>query len=340
MDVLNVLVTFLLESVVDKQLTSPDSRMFSAVLEAASTGSEFDISGEQEAPEKYSNYYHLLAGIGSLARHHYYSSQIADMVEYLVQKMRLRWSGSPKTGAADICNKDSASLFIKTLNHESILDMLGADIATQCDNLRARQGNIDKDYWKADSESVNRILCNSGDGGVSTKEAQNSASQVKDIRARVSVDWEAQVRRDSMLAPYVNVDQLRAALRDGLSAHSSEQQLGGPGLGNHRARVTANSNISKSSVYNPQSASRVATARSVDGSAAIGDEFRGNDEYLDMHGQPVPDDVRDLLDSIDIDDYDATTSIVNEFPLHALSESRDNTHSSSTISTPVIGNVE
>ncbi|KAJ1903743.1 hypothetical protein LPJ81_002899 [Coemansia sp. IMI 209127] len=284
MDVLNVLVTFLLESVVDKRLVSSDSRIFSAILDAASTGNEFDISSEQVLQETPANYYHLLAAIGGLARHHYYNSQMTDMVVYLVQQMQLKWS------------------------------------------------EIGEDYWKADAESVNRILCKSGNGDTPATEIQNSANQVKDIRARVSVDWEAQARRDSILAPHVNIDQLRAALRDGLSVHSSEQ-LGDLGLSDLRTQAMPNYSVTRSNASNPYSASGVATARSVDGNAVIGDEYG---EDLDMYGHPVPDDVRDLLDSIDNDDYDP--SIVDVFPQYGLGgRSREG---SSTISTPVIGNVE
>ncbi|KAJ2557428.1 plasma membrane localization protein, partial [Coemansia sp. RSA 1933] len=449
MDVLNVLVTFLLESVIDKHLVGPDLCTFSAVLEAASTGSEFSIDRDHESPEApSSNGYHLLAAIGGLARHHYYSNQMVDMVEYLVQQMQLgklsehseteeqnrnstrqHWlvqvlhtilvsgrveqqkpvgafllpfkafapvftlisherqalrlqaadslvykqvahlslndkakteigavvkrakkSGVWSTDIEDVCTHkiratslgssrsareatkpatsdpgisgidSSLSAFI---SKESVVDMLGADVAAQCEDTRARQESIGEDYWNADSEHVNRVLCNSGYVDMPAKETQNSAKQVRDIRARVSVDWEAQVRRDSILAPHVNVDQLRAALRDGLSIHSSDQ-LGDLGLGgDHRAR-RAMSN------YNMTSTSGVG------GNTVIGDEHGGD---LDMHGQPVPDDVRDLLNSIDNNDYD-DLSVVDEFPLYALSGGRRSREGSSTISTPVIGNVE
>ncbi|KAJ1797287.1 plasma membrane localization protein [Coemansia sp. RSA 2399] len=553
MDVLNVLVTFLLESVVDKRLVSSDSRIFSAILDAASTGNEFDISSEQVLQETPANYYHLLAAIGGLARHHYYNSQMTDMVVYLVQQMQLKWSESPETvdqsrhsmrqhwlvqvlyvvlvsggvgqqnpvssfllpfkafapiftlvshedqalriqtvdcillilrhnhanaanqesdgswrpelaeavyrkiggllkrenqsGNAsaniadfaaiggmlcgllcaqrkytiqhtlaltsscapdnvdqawitllamvckqvaclspnndaetsvstvverakergiwetdieDVCSnrlrvislynsstnreasetekigataseRDHAS-FVKALSNESILGMFGPDITAQYEDVRETQSRIGEDYWKADAESVNRILCKSGNGDTPATEIQNSANQVKDIRARVSVDWEAQARRDSILAPHVNIDQLRAALRDGLSVHSSEQ-LGDLGLSDLRTQAMPNYSVTRSNASNPYSASGVATARSVDGNAVIGDEYG---EDLDMYGHPVPDDVRDLLDSIDNDDYDP--SIVDVFPQYGLGgRSREG---SSTISTPVIGNVE
>ncbi|KAJ2387445.1 hypothetical protein GGI23_006272 [Coemansia sp. RSA 2559] len=211
--------------------------------------------------------------------------------------------------------------------------MFGPDIAAQCEDVREAQSRIGEDYWKADAESVNHILCRSGDGDTPTMEIQNSANQVKDIRARVSVDWEAQARRDSILAPHVNIDQLRAALRDGLSVHSSEQ-LGDLWLSDLRTQAMPNYSVTGLNASNPYSnVSGVATARSVDGNAPIGDNYG---EELDIYGHPIPDDVRDLLDSIDNDDCDP--SIVDAFPQYGLGgRSREG---SSTISTPVIGNVE
>ncbi|KAJ2748173.1 plasma membrane localization protein, partial [Coemansia sp. BCRC 34490] len=477
MDVLNVLVTFLIESVAGKRIVVPDSSVFSAVLKAMLAGNEFDIGREFETSNVPSDYYYLLAAIGGLARHHYYSNQVADMIEYLVQRMQLKWSGSSerdvqnrhsirqhwlvqvlyivlvnckaaqesptsafmlpfrtfapvftlmshenqalriqaadcvililqhnhanganqesndswqpevveavyrKLGgllrqehqsdaslastagyaaiagvlygllcaqrshaikhtlvlvdscapinmneawittlgmickqAARLSTNDSAaeanvsatiekarnsgvwsseiedvcmnrlpaiSLYInstdekaakeaasasvnnvantdggdiaffqKALGPASIMDMFGADVAAQYEELRSKQGSIGEGYWESDSESIDRMLCNPGEDSAPAREMQNSVSQVNDIRARVSVDWETQMRRDSILAPHVNIDQLRMALHDGLSVHSSEH-LASISVNENRARIVPRSNISESSVYYP-----------------------------------------------------------------------------------------
>ncbi|KAJ2610436.1 hypothetical protein EV177_003972 [Coemansia sp. RSA 1804] len=570
MDVLNVLVTFLIESVTGKRIVVPDSSVFSAVLKAVLIGNEFDIGREFETSNVSSDYYYLLAAIGGLARHHYYSNQVADMIEYLVQRMQLKWSGlserddqnrhsirqhwlvqvlyivlvnckaaqeSPTSAfmlpirtfapvftlmshenqalriqaadcvililqhnqanganqgsndswqpevveavyrklggllrqvhqadsslastagyaaiagvlygllcaqrihaikhtlvlvdscapvnmneawittlgmickqAARLSTNDSAaeanvsatiekarnsgvwsseiedvcmnrlpaiSLYInstgekaakeaasasvnnvantdggdiaffqKALGPASIMDMLEADVAAQYEELRSKQGSIGEGYWESDSESVNRMLCNPGEDSAPAREMQNSVSQVNDIRARVSVDWETQMRRDSILAPHVNIDQLRMALHDGLSVHSSEH-LASISVNENRARIVPRSNISESSVYYPYgSVVDAGTARSTSKKSVPKGDYSG-EEDLDMYGRPLPEDVRDLLDSIDNDNYD-NGGIIIARPPPKRSDGRilDEdiaTHGSPTISTPVVGNVE
>ncbi|KAJ1736815.1 hypothetical protein LPJ72_001057 [Coemansia sp. Benny D160-2] len=358
MDVLNVLVTFLIESVAGKRIVVPDSSVFSAVLKAMLAGNEFDIGREFETSNIPSDYYYLLAAIGGLARHHYYSNQVADMIEYLVQRMQLPaislYINSTDEKAAkeaasasvnNVANTDGEDIafFQKALGPASIMDMLGADVAAQYEELRSKQGSTGEGYWESDSESVDRMLCNPGEDSAPAREMQNSVSQVNDIRARVSVDWETQMRRDSILAPHVNIDQLRMALHDGLSVHSSEH-LASISVNENRARIVPRSNISESSVYYPYgSVVDAGTARGTSKKAVPNDDYSG-EEDLDMYGRPLPEDVRDLLDSIDNDDYD-NGGIIIARPPPKRSDGRilDEdiaTHGSPTISTPVVGNVE
>ncbi|KAJ2233287.1 plasma membrane localization protein [Coemansia sp. RSA 485] len=89
MEALNVLVAFLLETVAGDQPVAPDYAVFEAALAAAADPSAASDTSLNQSSGSLSDYYHLLAAIGGLATHQYYSSQLADMVGYLVSQMNL-----------------------------------------------------------------------------------------------------------------------------------------------------------------------------------------------------------------------------------------------------------
>ncbi|KAJ1821949.1 plasma membrane localization protein, partial [Coemansia sp. RSA 2598] len=89
MEALNVLVTFLLETVAGEQPVAPDYAVFVSALAAATDPSAAADSSLNQCSGSLADYYHLLAAIGGLATHQYYSCQLADMVGYLISKMSL-----------------------------------------------------------------------------------------------------------------------------------------------------------------------------------------------------------------------------------------------------------
>ncbi|KAJ1644276.1 plasma membrane localization protein [Coemansia asiatica] len=89
MEALNVLVTFLLEAVSGEQPVAPDYAVFVSALAAAANPSAAADNSLSQSSGALADYYHLLAAIGGLATHQYYSNQLADMVGYLVSKMSL-----------------------------------------------------------------------------------------------------------------------------------------------------------------------------------------------------------------------------------------------------------
>ncbi|KAJ2398227.1 plasma membrane localization protein [Coemansia sp. RSA 2603] len=89
MEAFNVLVSFLLETVASDDPVAPDYSVFVSALPAAYTKPSVLGCKLDELSAPLSDYYHLLSAIGGLATHHYYSSQLEDMVGYLVSQMRL-----------------------------------------------------------------------------------------------------------------------------------------------------------------------------------------------------------------------------------------------------------
>ncbi|KAJ1991974.1 plasma membrane localization protein [Coemansia sp. RSA 1358] len=232
--------------------------------------------------------------------------------------------------AADIEN-EKASLLASALSYKSILDALGPEVAAQYEDTRAKQSSTEEDFWTCNPETVDRVLCGQGKGSANMAEMTNAASHVKDIWARVSVDWDAQIRRDSILAPQVNVDQLRAVLRDGLAMYSDENL-------NNLERNEYKGSTSKTNVAHQSRAIAKATTAvkgSDDGNTSGGEH---KERSLDMYGQPIPEEVRDLLDSID--DCAYVDGSDDEMPLQTLGESHGNSRGNSTISTPIIETVD
>ncbi|KAJ2350658.1 plasma membrane localization protein [Coemansia sp. RSA 2618] len=545
MEALNVLVTFLLESVGSKHLANPDQTMFSAALQTATASSDpvdaakivdaAGASGSTVHPSHMSNYYHLLAAIGGLAKHQYYSEQLADMVSYLVSQMqltsaekpssseRLEWllqalyivlrasrlsatgiqrplvlsletfaplftllphgsadcrvlaadciaetlrsnwpAGASRdrvqmpnaelieaaycklgdslrdahampprrlvasyagtaailcgllrtqgdsslrhtlalvdgcgpestTGAwatllamvwaqvaslrmdsglethvgkstatakdlglwehaiehvclqrlrvAEISGSESPSLsslptedtaaanegaqgtasaraLSEQLSSRVVLELLGPEAASQYRKAAA-------EHPAADSEAANTVLCQSSCASTGVVSSLNAVDQVKDIRARVSVDWEVQVRRDSIIAPHINVEQLRAALRDGMALHASDRAESHGALGAQQQRQVSGSGIAAAGALHSRDVLDTIAQSGMDS-----DSDYDADAYLSSccEKPAMPAEVRDLLDSID--DFGGAQPAVQ-------SESR----STPGINTPVIGDV-
>ncbi|KAJ2805353.1 hypothetical protein H4R21_001294, partial [Coemansia helicoidea] len=128
----------------------------------------------------------------------------------------------------------------------------------------------------ADAAAVDRVLCDAGGTRADSPCPPTAADQAKDIRARVSVDWEMQIRHDAVAAPHVSVDQLRATLWSGLALHAGDRS--------------------------PPAAASLRAGHAQDALDAVAGRSAGRDGDRrwapDAPPQPVPDEVRRLLDSI------------------------------------------
>ncbi|KAJ2485052.1 plasma membrane localization protein [Coemansia sp. RSA 2320] len=194
----------------------------------------------------------------------------------------------------------------------------------------------------------------------------NMTEHTRDIRARVSVDWETQARRDSTLLPQIDIGTLRAALQSGMDmgtsgriaindrsrfdvtndsvVHSlgnghSEQALELAGM--HSAN-TGESREHGSQHGTPHDSPKqpLGTGASTGyGNAELEDASHGSlphphagigYERLDAYGQPVSSEICNLLDSID----------EGELLLAASSGEQPEIRGSPSISTPVIGHFD
>ncbi|KAJ1958949.1 plasma membrane localization protein [Dipsacomyces acuminosporus] len=195
-----------------------------------------------------------------------------------------------------LLSEDVANTLLDKLSYSSVSPMLEPELR-QMDTDSSRSALEDP---QPPAESTDHILCSTNSSkNRQQPQLQRAVEQVKDIRARVSIDWEAQAKRHSLLAPQINLDQLRAALRDGLIIRSSEY-----------ADSTEHSlDEQEPSIHHTQA-------------------LRHDDaaEELDAHGRRIPDEVLDLLNSID--DVRAPSQVLG----------RDQ-EVSPTINTPVINNL-
>ncbi|KAJ2740845.1 plasma membrane localization protein [Coemansia sp. BCRC 34301] len=95
MEALSVLVAFLLQFIKDEPLLKPDHSLFASTLATTSATTESEetpLLAQSKALDQVgpvSDHYHLLAAIGGLAKHQYYSDQLADMAGYLISQLRL-----------------------------------------------------------------------------------------------------------------------------------------------------------------------------------------------------------------------------------------------------------
>ncbi|KAJ2082170.1 plasma membrane localization protein [Coemansia sp. RSA 988] len=238
---------------------------------------------------------------------------------------------SPSSITASRSGDSAAEAFVRRLDGESIVELLGPEFASHARGDGHVQ--IAREPPKEDVAAADRILCgNSMTAANSTP--MNADNQVRDIRARVSVDWEIQIQRDSIVAPDIDVDQLRAALRSGLAMHASECDSGSS------TPATVAARRERAYYRRPSdmglAALDAANSRDVLETLAQTDLDDDSEDGLVDAGRKgdrrVPDDVRDLLDSIG-GDNDAAL-------LRSSNQAQSEPCGSQGISTPVIANVD
>ncbi|KAJ2754911.1 plasma membrane localization protein [Coemansia pectinata] len=159
----------------------------------------------------------------------------------------------------------------------------------------------------SDSSSADRALCSAGDRDIGVLSPPKAIDQTKHARARVSVDWEIQGRRDSTTVPQIGIGHLRAALRDGLAMHSSDRVDGTSAVNGNSAH-----SLEKPAPEIQQPQTVAATDR------------------IDAYGQPISSEVCELLDSIE--DTELLAPVANG--------NRTETRNSPNISTPVINHFD
>ncbi|KAJ1945209.1 plasma membrane localization protein [Kickxella alabastrina] len=301
---------------------------------------------------------------------------------------------SPFSNSADAGVQIRARDIAKKLSVKAALECLGPEAASKYADSKAKRADSRADALDSES-AVDRVLCGattaggngydeiSGDIAISPSSALD---QIKGIRARVSVDWEAQMRRrEPSPSPKVNLEHLRAALKDGLSMRSSDHvndidqrmrargALSGlsivHGKGKQLRQVsntystTSASSCGQHELYPVDSGDSTdesdtrKPARSFEDDAenklqqrlkleqhnallAMGVDARNRPSMVDASGQPVPDEVRDLLDSINDGSGEFQFSgPVSENAACCAHANLDDTHGSSAVSTPVIDHV-
>ncbi|PIA17489.1 hypothetical protein COEREDRAFT_86111 [Coemansia reversa NRRL 1564] len=228
-------------------------------------------------------------------------------------------------------SENVAEAFAKQLSGESVTELLGSEFA-----LRAK-GNGPVQILREPpievAAAADRILCGDGESAANPI-PMTAEDQVKGIRARVSVDWEMQVRRDSIVAPDIDVDQLRAALRSGLAMYARECDSDSSNSATVAPRHERAYHRRPSSVG--LNALDAANSRDVLETLAQSDlDNDSEDELVDTGGRGehrISDEVRDLLDSIG-GNNDAAH-------LRSSKQARPDLCNSPGISTPVIANVD
>ncbi|KAJ2613582.1 plasma membrane localization protein [Coemansia sp. RSA 1365] len=233
--------------------------------------------------------------------------------------------------AASKSSDNTAEAFARQLSGESVTELLGSGFSLQAKGDSSVQ--ILREPPIEDAAAADRILC--GDRiSAANPTSMTADDQVKDIRARVSVDWEMQVRRDSIVAPDIDVDQLRAALRSGLAMYASEcdSDFSTPATVAPRReqayhRRSSDVGLAALDAVNPRDVLETLAQNDLDDDS--------EDEIVDAGGKgehKIPDEVRNLLDSIG-DNNDAAH-------LRSSKQARPDLCSSPGISTPVIANVD
>ncbi|KAJ2449554.1 plasma membrane localization protein [Coemansia sp. RSA 2336] len=223
------------------------------------------------------------------------------------------------TTAASKPSQSTETKLAEQLSIGTVLDIVRPELAAQCADYEAERAALE--LWAVNSDAANRELCqvyaNAG-----ADSPLNAVDQVKDIRARVSVDWDVHVRHDSIVAPHINVEQLRTALRDGLAMYASDQEAG-RSLGHSPNSRPQSPLIMREGAMTHHSRDVLATMAQyeLDSDSDVGDG--------DEADRPaVPAEVRNLLDSID--DFDQQPHIPTAGKAPADS------HSTPGVSTPVI----
>ncbi|KAJ2159965.1 plasma membrane localization protein [Coemansia sp. RSA 552] len=222
-----------------------------------------------------------------------------DAVEHVcLQTVRVAEVASGSSSAcskADTPTNDAGmlTLLVKELDHSTVLELLSADA-----KLDEAEAPIP---WTASGDAIDRVLRGSVPSEPGSVGPVRAVEQVQGIRARVSVDWEVQIRRDSIVAPHINVEQLRTALRDGLAMHaddrggSSRDLQGSWESGLQVRRNSASDAFQSRDVLDTIGQSGMCSDTEDDDDD--GSYNAGRAAVQDREPR-VPDEVRDLLDSI------------------------------------------
>lgn len=117
MEALNILVSFLLESVAsESNLQRSDYRLFSTFLKRCSLSSNKSTVAEDGQPGTLADYYHLLSAIGGLAKHQYYTEQLPDILRFLVAQMNLGCDASTQQDCSVEVGQERQLWLLQTLS--------------------------------------------------------------------------------------------------------------------------------------------------------------------------------------------------------------------------------
>ncbi|KAI9472602.1 hypothetical protein BX667DRAFT_516641 [Coemansia mojavensis] len=223
------------------------------------------------------------------------------------------------TAAASKPSQSTEPKLAEQLSIGTVLGILGPELAAQYADYDAEQAALE--LWAANSDAANRELCQVyANAGVDSP--LNAVDQIKDIRARVSVDWDVHVRHDSIVAPHINVEQLRTALHGGLAVYASDQEAE-RGLGHPPNSRPQSPLIMREGVITHHSRDVLATMAQYE---LDSDSDAGDSDGVDRPA--VPAEVRNLLDSID--DFDQQPH------MPASGKAPADSHSTPGVSTPII----
>ncbi|KAJ2496419.1 hypothetical protein IWW47_003800, partial [Coemansia sp. RSA 2052] len=286
----------------------------------------------------------LLAMVwAQLARAHA-NSQLDALVKESVNEAKR--AGCWDAGVEDVCLHNSRVAFVcingaqgsespandANIAVKSFADKLGSSAVMPLLGSQAYSSQATAALNFQDTAAADRALCATGDRDSDVLSPPKTVDQTRHARARVSVDWETQARRDSTTVPQIGIGHLRAALRDGLAMRSSDRV---DSFGRSAVPNAVNGNDSHSPVLaQPNYRQALETSAYADQEPASlppPSKLRpphapATTSRIDAYGQQVPSEVCDLLDSID----------ETEFLAPAINRDRTETRNSPTISTPVI----
>ncbi|KAJ1724036.1 plasma membrane localization protein [Coemansia erecta] len=311
-------------------------------------------------------------------------------------ELNARLAVSPLSNTADAGTQIRARDVVRKLGVKAALECLGHDALAAYAGVKAERSKLKRDATSL--LLVDRILCGSGfedsvadsdtgsGGGGGADNAvfspTSAIEHINEIRARVSIDWEAQMQhRESSSMPQINLDHLRAALRDGLAMRSSDhvdgidrnpRARGGMGVRSisrgqtsdaRKPSNTYSTSVSSVGLQAPPKARTISDSSDEDSDTrqqphSSDDEIIASSvnkskqdppmdidgfelDMTDANGQPISDEIRDLLASID-DGETPLPRIATGYSAakhNGLFGQIDDTSCSSAVSTPVVNHV-
>ncbi|KAJ2787004.1 plasma membrane localization protein [Coemansia interrupta] len=312
-------------------------------------------------------------------------------------ELNTRLALSPLLNTGDAGAQVRARDVVRKLGVKAALECLGHDSLAAYAGVKAERPKLRRDA--ASQLLVDQILCgndsegntadNGSDGGAcnaSVFSPPSAIEHINEIRTRVSIDWEAQMQnRESSSMPQINLDHLRAALREGLAMRSSDhvdgidrnpRARGGMGVRSisrgqtsdaRKPSNTYSTSLSSVGLHDPPKARTISDSSDEDSDTrqqphSSDDEVVASSfnklkqdqpnvppmytdgiepDMTDANGQPIPDEVRDLLASID-DGAAPLPRIATSYSAakhNGLLGQLDDTSCSSAVSTPVVNHV-